>query len=60
MRTDSVAEERRNRWTQAIDGAPVKDKTTFGEPLDNVGLAQAIADMPADRHGERKHYWYEQ
>jgi hypothetical protein len=52
MRTGSFSEQRQEALNPAIDGATVDHKTTFSEPLDNVGVAQAIPNIPPDRQGD--------
>ena len=55
MSTSSFATERGCPLGQTLDpavhGAPVNHETTLGKPLDNVGLAQPIANIPAHSQG---------
>jgi hypothetical protein len=41
------------QWKEALDpsvnGAAVHAQASLGEPLDDIGIAQAVADIPADR-----------
>ena len=52
MRTGSFAKQWQETLDPAINRAAVHDKTALGEPLDKVGLTQAVADVPADRQGD--------
>lgn len=36
----------------AIDRAPVNDEAALREPLDDIRIAQPVADVPADRQGD--------
>ncbi len=51
MLTGSVSEERQKPLDPAIDGAAVNNKTTFCKPLHDIGIAQAVPDVPAYRQG---------
>ncbi len=50
--TSSFAEQREKPLDPTIDGAPIKHETSLGEPLDNIGLAQPIAHVPAYSKGD--------
>ncbi len=47
MGTGSFAEQRKKPLDPAVDGAAVDDEASLREPFDNVGITQAIADVPA-------------
>ena len=48
----SFAKQREEPLGPAVEGAPVHDEASLSEPLDNVGIAQAVANIPADRQGD--------
>jgi hypothetical protein len=31
----------------AVDGAPIDHDATLGEPFDNIGVAETVADVPS-------------
>jgi hypothetical protein len=47
MSTGSFAEQREEALDPAIDGAAVHDEASLGKPLDDVGVAQSVANLPA-------------
>ncbi len=51
MGTGSSTEQREEALDPAIHGAAVHDEAALREPLDNVGIAQAVADVPAHSQG---------
>lgn len=48
MDTGSFAKQWQEPLDSTVDRATVHDKTTFGEPLDDVGVAQAVPNVPAN------------
>ena len=52
MDTGSVAKQREEALDPSIDGAAVDGQTTLGEPLNDISVAQAVANVPADREGD--------
>ena len=52
MRSRSFPEEREEALDPAVDGAPLNRETPLGKPFDNVGVAQAIAHVPAHSQGD--------
>jgi hypothetical protein len=44
--TRSLPEQEEETLDPAIHGAAVNDEATLGKPFDNVGIAQAVADIP--------------
>jgi hypothetical protein len=48
MDTGSFTEKRKKAPNPAIDRAPVYGETSLGKPFDNVSVAQAVANVPAN------------
>src|SRR3712207_6710137 len=46
-------EEREEALDPPVDGAAIDGEATFGQPLNDVGIAQAVADIPP--HSQRDH-----
>jgi hypothetical protein len=44
----SIAEEREEALDPSIDRAPVHDQASLREPLNNIGVAQAVPNVPTD------------
>ncbi len=53
MSTGNFRKQREEPLNPTIDRPAVSDEASLGEPLDDVSIAQAIADVPA--HGHRDH-----
>ncbi len=53
FRQRAILYRREETLDPAVDGAAVDDEAALGKPLDNVGIAQAVADVPA--HAQRDH-----
>ncbi len=51
MSPSRLLEQREETLDPTVDRAAVDDKAPLREPLDDVGIAQAIADVPA--HSQR-------
>jgi hypothetical protein len=56
MSTGSRAEKRKKALNPTIDGAAVHDQASLGEPFDDIGIAQAVANVPADRQSDDVQY----
>ncbi len=52
MRTGSFPKQREEPLDPAVDRAAVDDEASLYEPLDHIGVAQAEANVPADRQGD--------
>ncbi len=52
MSTSSITKQRKEAPNPAIDSAAVDDEATFSKPLDNIGVAQAVANVPAHSKGD--------
>ena len=52
VHTCSCAKHRQEALDPAIDGAAVNDETTLSKPLDDIGVTQAIPDVPAHSQGD--------
>ena len=48
MRARRVLEQREEALNPAENGTAVNDQAALGEPLDDVGVAQAVAHIPAN------------
>ncbi|CAA9288030.1 MAG: hypothetical protein AVDCRST_MAG93-3688 [uncultured Chloroflexia bacterium] len=48
MSTGKFSKQRQETLDPAVDGAAVDHATTFCKPLDDVGVAQAVANVPAN------------
>jgi hypothetical protein len=47
VRAGSLYEKRQESLYPAVDGAPIDHDATLGEPFDNVGVAETVADVPS-------------
>ncbi len=52
VHTCSCAKHRQEALDPAIDGAAVNVEAPLGEPLDDVGIAQAVPDVPTHSQGD--------
>ncbi len=43
----SLCEKLHEALYPAVDGAPIDHEATLGEPFDNIGVAEAVADVPS-------------
>ncbi len=50
MRRGSLLELWMGSLHPGVDGAAIDDEPTLGEPLDDIRVAQAIADIPPHRY----------
>jgi len=53
MHTGRILEQRQELLDPAKNGAAIDDKVSFGELLDDIGIAQPVEDIPA--HGQGSH-----
>jgi len=47
VRAGSLCEKRQESMYPAVDGAPIDHDATLGEPFDNIGVAETVADVPS-------------
>lgn len=47
IRTCRGLEERQEALHPAVDRAPIHDEATLSEPCDEIGITEAVADVPA-------------
>jgi hypothetical protein len=52
MSTGSFAEQWQEPLNPAVDRTPISGETTLGKPLHDIGVAQAIADVPPHRQSD--------
>ena len=57
MNMGSFAKQRKEALDPTVDGAAVNHDTSLGKPLDHVGIAQPVPDVPA--HGQGDHVIWE-
>ena len=56
MSTGSFAKQREEALDPAIHGAAVNNEAWLGEPFHDIGIAQAVANVPADRQSDDVQY----
>ncbi len=52
IRTSSLLKQWQEALDPAIDRAAINNETALREPFDNVGVTQAVANIPADRQSD--------
>ena len=48
VHTRGILEQREKALDPTVNRAAINDEATFGEPLDDIGVAQAVLDIPAN------------
>ena len=56
MDTGSFLKQWQETLGTPVDGAAVHDEASLGEPFHDIGIAQAVANVPADRQSDDVQY----